>query len=97
MKLHRIQTLFIPLVSLLLASCGGAYQVNQTGSSGGRANFEQAERECNSLNTFVGSKSDNANQTVYITEKFRDCMASKGWTYTKTETKFWPVKSVSVD
>ena len=97
MKLLRRQMLLIPALSILLVGCGGAYQVNQTGSNGGRANFEQAERECNSLNTFVGSKSDNANQTVYITEKFRDCMASKGWTYTKTETKFWPAKSVSVD
>lgn len=97
MKLQRLKMLLIPVFSISLAGCGGAYQVNQTGSNGGRANFEQAERECNSLNTFVGAKADNASQTIYITEKFRDCMASKGWTYTKTETKFWPAKSVSVD
>ena len=97
MKFHQIQTLLIPIFSVLLTSCGGAYQVNEAGSGGGKAKFEQAELECNKRNFFVGSKADNVSQTVYITEAFRDCMLSKGWTYTKTETKFWPAKSSGLD
>jgi len=83
--------------STLIAGCGGAYEISRTdGGVSSRDAFNMAERACNSKNFFVTAHSDDPKQTIYITEKFRECMASKGWNYSRTERKFWPAKSVSM-
>ncbi len=80
-----------------ITGCGGAYQISRTdGRASARSDFEISERECNSKNFFVTASPDDTKQTIYITETFRECMASKGWNYSRTERKFWPAKSVSM-
>jgi hypothetical protein len=39
---------------------------------------------------------EDAKQTIYLTDAFRDCMASKGWNYSRTERKLWPAKQAGI-
>lgn len=81
------------LASALLAGCGGTYQVARApGNEGSSSDFARDERACNQRNIFVMAKPEDTRQTIYVTDAFRDCMASKGWSYTRTERKFWPAK-----
>jgi hypothetical protein len=81
----------------LLAGCGGTYQVARApGNAGSSSDFARAERDCNQRNAFVMANPEDAKQTIYLTDAFRDCMASKGWNYSRTERKLWPAKQAGI-
>ncbi len=81
------------LAAALLAGCGGTYQVARApGNDGSSSDFARDERACNQRNFFVMARAEDPKQTIYVTDAFRNCMASKGWNYTRTEGKFWPAK-----
>ncbi len=97
MKQSFSATLLLP--TLLLASCGGNYQITRTGSNAAtKADFEQDERACNQANFFVPESSkDKKDQTIYMSAAFIDCMRDKGWNFNRTERKFSWIKSVRMD
>lgn len=81
----------------VLAGCGGTYQVARApGNSGSTSDFARDERACNQRNAFVMAKAEDPKQTIYMTDAFRECMASKGWNYTRTERKLWPAKQAGM-
>ena len=93
--MNKSLIIFFSLASALISGCGGVYQITHVGiNSASKLSFESSERECNSKNLFVFANADDPKQTIYISEKFRDCMASKGWKYSLIERKFWLGKSM---
>jgi hypothetical protein len=87
------------VLSALLAGCGGNYQITRAGNDAAtKADFERDERACNQANFFVPSSSkDKADQTIYMSAAFIDCMRDKGWNFTRTERKLSWIKSVQLN
>lgn len=87
----------LALAAILLTGCGGSYQISRAPNNyGTQADFTRDELMCNQENVFVLSRADDLNQTIYLTDKFIQCMDSKGWKYTRTERQFFPVKKISM-
>ena len=89
--------LIFSTLTILLTGCGGVYQISRAPNNNGtEADFTRDELACNQENSFVMSRPDDLNQTIYLTDKFIQCMDSKGWKYTRTERKFYPAKKISL-
>lgn len=93
--LRRLPALL--LAAVVVAGCGGTYQVARApGNDGSNSDFARDERACNQRNLFVMAKPEDTRQTIFVTDAFRACMASKGWNYTRTERKLWPAKQAGM-
>ena len=87
------KSLFLLPAVLLMAACGGTYQVSSSNPAKGTPeSFASDELECNKTNAFVSSSGGSA-QKIYMTERYLECMKSKGWNFNKTSTKFSFIKS----
>ena len=90
--MNKKSLVLLPAV-LLMAACGGTYQVSSSNPAKGTPeSFASDEIECNNTNAFVAS-STSSSQKIYMTQSYLECMKSKGWNFNKTGTKFSFVKS----
>lgn len=90
---------FVLLLSTLLVSCGGNYQITRAGNGVVyKGDFDNDERVCNQTNFFVPQSSkDKKDQTIYMSLVFLNCMRDKGWNFKLTERKLSWIKSVRLD
>ena len=86
------KNLFLLPAVLLMAACGGTYQVSSSDPKGTPERFAIDEIECNKTNAFVSSSGDSAKK-IYMTERYFECMKAKGWNFNKTSTKVSFIKS----
>ena len=83
--------IILPAV-LLIAACGGTYQVTPANPAQATPkSFASDEIACNQTNFFVSSSASGP-QTVYMTDSYLACMKSKGWNFNKTSSKFSFIK-----